>query len=875
MMASNHAQPEAAPQSGTTFVSRLKSWITSRQFLTFLGSLAIIAVISVAYFYPDDIEGHSLQQHDMQQGAANGQLTKEFKEATGETSWWTGSLFSGMPTFQISPSYPSNALFTWINSLMGLGLPAPANLLAMMMIGMFILLICMRLRWYVALIGAVAYGFSSYFVIIIGAGHIWKFITLAYIPPTIAGMVLCYRGCYLAGAALAAVAAMMQIASNHVQMTYYFLFVVVGFVVVYLIKAIRERTLARFGIATASLLAAAALAVCANLPSLYNTYEYSKETIRGGHSELTHAESANASDGLDRDYITQYSYGQAETFSLLIPNIKGGASAKPVGGEMKALSLYDLEDAQSYGVQPEVAQFLQFAGQYFGEPEGTNGPVYVGALIFALFLVGCIIVRGPMKWVLIVLTVLSICLALGRNMMWLTDLMIDYMPMYSKFRTPESILVIAEFTMPLMAALALERLLTVKDAATLYAKPLYIGFGIAMFFCLAAMVVPSVYGSVITESDRYIDRQITGYMMEAYGLNAADASMYGLSNPQIYDAVASLRYKMIETDALRSLLVCAFGLGFLLLYFRRKITAAVAAAGIGVVVLIDLFTVNKRYINSESFVADTTYASSQGIQPTDADKLILQDRDPNYRVMDIPRFQMPAPSYFHKAIGGYHAAKLTRYQDLIDKHLINVAMGQPDSADLNVLNMLNARYIVMGPGAQDVYPNPDALGNAWFVDSVLYVDGADAEMAELDRIDPATTAVADSKFKSILGESAAVSPSDTIMLTSYAPNRIAYRSRSARGGVGVFSEVYFPWGWEATIDGKAAEGIACVDYVLRGIRIPAGEHEIVMSFTPESVESTVSVATVSVIVIYTLVALALVAWLAGWGTPRRKEERQE
>ncbi len=872
MESSSKQQPAATPVSLTP-ARRLRSWITSRQLLTFLGSLVVIAIIAVAYFYPDDMAGHTLQQHDMQQGAANGQLTKEFKEATGETSWWTGSLFSGMPTFQISPTYPSNSLFSWINTVMGLGLPAPANLLAMMMIGMFILLICMRLRWYVALIGAVAYGFSSYFIIIIGAGHIWKFITLAYIPPTIAGMVLCYRGRYLAGAALAAVAAMMQIASNHVQMTYYFLFVVAGFVLVYLIKAIREHRLGRFGIATGALVVAAALAVCANLPSLYNTYEYSKQTIRGGHSELTRAEADNASDGLDRDYITQYSYGQAETFSLLIPNIKGGASAKPVGGQLKGLSLYDLDEAQSYGAHPEVAQFLQFAGQYFGEPEGTNGPVYVGALIFALFLVGCFIVRGPIKWVLIALTILSICLALGRNMMWLTDLMIDYMPMYSKFRTPESILVIAEFTMPLMAALALQQLLTVKGAATIYAKPLYIGFGITMFFCLAAMVVPSVYGDVITEADRYIDRQITEYMMQAYGLTAADASMYGLSNPQIYDAVASLRYSMIETDALRSLLVCAFGLGFILLYFHRKISAVIAAAGIGVVVLVDLFTVNKRYLDSESFVADTTYASSEGIQPTEADKLILQDRDPNYRVMDIPRFQMPEPSYFHKAIGGYHAAKLTRYQDLIDRHLIHVAMGQPDSTDLRVLNMLNARYIVMGPSAQDVYPNPDALGNAWFVDSIVYVGSADAEMAELDRIDPATTAVADSKFKSILGEAAAVAPTDTIVLTSYAPNRIAYRSRSARGGVAVFSEVYFPWGWEATVDGKAAEGIACVDYVLRGIRLPAGEHEVVMSFTPSSVESTVSVATVSVIVIYTLVALALLAWLTGWGTPRRREEQ--
>ena len=323
----------------------------------------------------------------------------------------------------------------------------------------------MKMKWYVALIGAIAYGFSSYFIIIIGAGHIWKFVTLAYIPPTIAGIILCYRGKYIAGGALAALFAMMQIASNHIQMTYYFAFVIFGFVVAYLIKAIKTKKVKQWVVSTGVLLFAGILAISANLPSLYNTYEYSKETIRGGHSELSQAKGNEngGKAGLDRDYITQYSYGGAETFSLLIPNIKGGASAKPIGGRMSALSLTDLPEVETLVKENKIKQHEQqvmhYLSQYFGEPEGTNGPVYVGAVICALFLLGCIIVKGPIKWMLIALTLLSIFLALGRNCMWLTDLFIDYMPMYSKFRAVESILVIAEFTMPLLAVMALQKLI--------------------------------------------------------------------------------------------------------------------------------------------------------------------------------------------------------------------------------------------------------------------------------------------------------------------------------------------------------------------------------------------------------------------------------
>lgn len=402
-------------------MEKIKQIFTSRRFWGVIASIVVMALVSLLYFYPDDVQGNVLRQHDMQQGAANGHEVQLYEQQTGETSRWTNALFGGMPTFQISPSYPSNSLFSWINKAMGLGLPYPADMLFMMMAGFFILLIALRMRWYVALIGAIGYGLSSYFIIIIGAGHLWKFITLAYIPPTIAGIVLCYRGRYLLGASLAALFAMLQISSNHVQMTYYFMFVIVGMVIAYAITAWREKQMRRWSKATGILAVAAALAVTANLPSLYNTYEYSKETIRGGHSELTKPGNDAIDGGLDRAYITQYSYGGAETFTLLIPNVKGGASIKPEQGRNILMSLDRLPDAQTMQLSDQDRYILSQLPQYFGEPELTNGPVYVGALIVALFLLGCVIVRGPMKWTMIVLTLLSIGLALGRNLMWLTD----------------------------------------------------------------------------------------------------------------------------------------------------------------------------------------------------------------------------------------------------------------------------------------------------------------------------------------------------------------------------------------------------------------------------------------------------------------------
>jgi len=857
-------------------MEKINQWLRSPRLWTVVASIAIMALVSFVYFYPDDVQGNVLMQHDTQQGLANGQEAAAYAAATGENSRWTGSLFSGMPTFQISPSYPSDTLFRWIHQAMGLWLPAPANLLMMMMVGFFILLMAMGMRWWVSLIGAIAYGFSSYFIIIIGAGHIMKFMTLAYIPPTIAGIVLAYRGRYLGGAALAALAAMMQIASNHVQMTYYFMFVIAGFVIAYLVKAVRQKQMAQWGKATGALAVAAVLAVAANMPNLYNTYEYSKETMRGGHSELTQPQGEQSTDGLNRDYITQYSYMPSENLTLLIPNVKGGASNRPAKGQNLPMSLAELDQTKEMVAEGRISadeqQYLGYMSQYFGDPEGTNGPVYVGAMIFALFLLGCTIVKGPLKWALVVLTVLSILLAMGRHFMTLTDLMIDYMPMYSKFRTVESILVIAEFTMPLLAAMALQQLFksdSPEEAWTRYRKPVLWSFGITLGLCLIGIIAPSFYGDIIGERDREIADYIAA-MLSQQGADAQMLQYYSLDNPRIYQAVETLREQLVATDAMRSFLIAGAGFGILMLWMRRRLSAGVAVVLVGIIICGDLFMVNKRYLSTDSFMP-RQLAQGEAFPLTDADRMILADTTTNYRVMNIPQFWQAGPSFRHKTVGGYHAAKLTRYQDLIDRHLSHFLNGTETDADWNVLNMLNARWIVDMKGQP--LQNPEAMGHAWLVSEIDYVATPDEEMEALSTINPAQKAVADKCFSEVLGKGVPVAENDTIRLTSYAPNRLTYHTESTAGNIAVLSEVYFPWGWHAEIDGKPVE-IGRVNYVLRAVRIPAGSHTLTMTFDPESLHTTTTAAYVAIALIY-LLCIGAVALAVTRACKTRKEDEAD
>lgn len=844
------------------------AWMRDSQTWGFFVSVAVMAIVAILFFYPDNFDGNSLSQADMTQGMANGEEARAYQEATGEKALWTNSLFSGMPTFQIAPSYPSNGLFAWINGLYGGFLPAPSNYLFMLMLGFLVLLYCMRVRWWVALVGALAWAFSSYYIIIIGAGHIWKLLTLSYIPPTIGGIILCYRGRYWLGAGVTALFAMMQLYSNHPQMSYYFAFVMAGVAIAALIDLAKAKKFKQWGIATGVIILAGCLAVGANLPSIYHTYKYAKETQRG-QSELAifnqqPADEAAPQDprlvgpptgGMAYSQIVGWSYGRAEMFSLLIPNVKGGGNAKPLNGHMTALTMNEVYGAENAPYTD--AQFLPYFSQYFNDSEGTNGPVYVGALICALFLLGCFVVRGPLKWALVVLTVLSCLLALGYNLRWFADLWIYHVPMFSKFRTIESILVIAEFTMPLLAVLALAKAVAPEDdgyefVTTPADKPdekrdkaltkgLYVSFGFCLLVCLVAMIAPGVFGSVITSSDQYLLDQVRQIYPENYN--------------SLVSTLTDLRHGMVRADAWHSFIFIALGGALLWAYMRRKdrrTFGVLASVGIGLLVLADLFAVDKRYVSHESFVErsifDDEAALPAALAPDAYDNIILQDTDLHYRVLDVPGLQSPNRSYRHKTLGGYHSAKLGRYDDLVKSG----TLLQP-----NVINMLNAKHVITGQPSMPYFVNNQALGNGWFVDTLTYVDGADAEYGALaDGLNTATSAVADKKFESVLGQAAPVDSTDKITLTKYTPNTLTYTTESKRGGVGVFSEIYFPWGWKATIDGQPAE-IGRANYVLRAVHLPAGKHELVMTFDPDSMGTTAAVAYACSTLVYLLLLMGI------------------
>ena len=816
-------------------------------------AIAVItfAAISWIYFYPNDVNGDVLQQHDIMQGAANSQETTAFQEQTGEKSWWTDALFGGMPTFQIAPSYEGTTMLSPASALYRLYFPTPVSWIFLLMLGFFLLMLAFKVKWYYAVLGAIGYAFSSYFFILMGAGHIWKLMVLAYIPPTIAGIVWCYRGKYLGGAAVAAFFAALQLASNHVQMTYYSMFLIVALVIAYLVKAIIDKKVGRWCIATAALAVAAVLALAANSPNLYLTYKYAQETMRGGHSELTPkgefaVNAKPTKGGLDKDYITQWSYGKGETFTLLIPNVKGGATIKPEHGGNRMLSLGETEKAEkmvnSGQMNQQDYQILSQFPQYFGDQPMTNGPVYVGALICALFLLGCLIVKGPVKWALLIATIISILLSWGHNMMWLTDWMIDHFPMYNKFRTVASILVIAEIAMPILAVLGLRELFKEPDGWRKHKVALLASFGLCAAICLLTAIAPGIFGHFSAEEHEQL---VASGQIQQY--------------PSVDAAIAAVRGALVSSDAWRSLIVILIGFAVIFGYLKGKLNEMVATLLVAGIVLVDMYAVNKRYIDSDSFTSHYDLPE-QSFAPRPADTQILQDKDMNYRVMDVQHFGEAMPSYFHKTVGGYHAAKLTRYNDLIN--------NQIGKNNMQVLNMLNTRYVIVDD--QNVQRNPEALGNAWFVDSLTYVDNADQEMAFLDNFNAARSAVADAKFKQQLGQASAVQPGDTIYETSYAPNHLTYKSHSANGGLAVFSEIYFPWGWKVTVDGKPVE-MGRVNYVLRALQLPAGDHEIDFKFAPDEVNKTQTWAKVAVVIIYLLLLLALNYALFGDKLFKKKE----
>ena len=808
--------------------------------------VVLFAVISFAYFFPADLDGRILYRHDASAGRGAGQEVSEYHERTGKVSRWTNATFSGMPTYQTAPSYQSTGVLNQVMKAYHLWLPENVWYVFAYLLGFYILLRAFDFRWHLAALGAIVWAFSSYFFIIIAAGHIWKVMALAYLPPLIAGLVWAYRGKLLRGFCVTALFSAFEIDANHVQMTYYYLFVIAAMVIAYGVDAVRRGQWKGFLRATGVCAAGALIGVLLNLSNLYHTWQYAQESMRG-KSELVKKNVTNqTSSGLDRDYITQWSYGIDETWTLLVPNAKGGASV-PLAANAKAMEKAD----------PNFMQIYQQMGQYWGDQPGTSGPVYVGAFVLMLFVLGLFIVKGPMKWALLGATVLSILLSWGHNFMPFTDFFLDYVPMYSKFRTVASILVIAEFTIPLLAMLALKRLVDEPDLMGKQMRWVYVSFGLTGGIALLFALMPTVFFSDF----------ISAAELEALKGIPADYLAPLESN------LRSIREGIFVADCWRSFWIIAIGMALLLLYRYRKLKAEYMVGAMVLLCLIDMWQVNKRYLNDGMFVEKSVREQAQPM--TETDRLILRDKDLDYRVLNLASntFNENETSYYHKSIGGYHAAKLRRYQDLIDNYIAPemqqlmsaLAKAGGDMTKVKgdsifpVLNMLNAKYFIVPLQNNKTVPiqNPYVLGNAWFVDKLNYVNNANQELEALGKLNLRHEAVADTRFKTVLGEATPQDSTSVVKLTAYAPNQLTYEVKSATGGVMVFSEIYYPE-WTATVDGKPIE-IGRADYVLRALKVDKGQHQVVLTFDPKSVKQTETVAYAAYVVLLLVVLFGLYA----------------
>ncbi|MBF1544369.1 MAG: YfhO family protein [Prevotella salivae] len=804
----------------------------------------IFAVISFAYFFPADLDGRILYRHDSSAGRGAGQETAEYHERTGKVSRWSNATFSGMPTYQTAPSYQSVSVLNQAVKAYHLWLPENVWYVFAYLLGFYILLRAFDFRQSLAALGSIVWAFSSYFFIIIAAGHIWKVMALAYLPPMIAGIVLAYRGKYLWGFIVTAIFAAFEVDANHVQMTYYYLFIILFMIIAYLVDAIRKKRMAQFVKATAVCAAGALIGILMNISNLYHTWQYAQESMRG-KSELVKKDAANqTSSGLDRDYITQWSYGVDETWTLLVPNAKGGASV-PLAANTEAMKKAD----------PNFMQIYQQLGQYWGDQPGTSGPVYVGAFVLMLFVLGLFIVKGPIKWALLAATILSILLSWGHNFMPFTNFFLDYIPMYSKFRTVASILVIAEFTIPLLAMMALKKIVDEPDLLTKKAKFVYISFGLTGGIALLFALMPTLFFSDFISSQE----------LEAFKSIPAEYLSPLESN------LRSIRESIFTADCWRSFWIIVIGTLLLFLYKFKKLKAKYMVGAIAILCLIDMWQVNKRYLNDEMFVEKSVREQAQPM--TQTDRQILQDKSLDYRVLNLASntFNENETSYYHKSIGGYHAAKLRRYQELIDayispemqKMMPAIAKAGGDMTKVNgdslfpVLNMLNAKYFIVPLQANQTVAieNPYVYGNAWFVDKVTYVKNANEELDALGKLNLRHEAVADARFQSQLGESKNQDSTSIVKLTAYEPNQLTYDVRSATGGIVVFSEIFYPE-WTATVDGKAVE-IGRVDYVLRALNVDKGHHKVVLTFDPKSVKQTETVAYLSYGVLLLVVLFAV------------------
>lgn len=763
-----------------------------KKYLPHLAAILLFVVLTITYLAPIVFENKDLIQGDVINVQGWGKDLHDYHRETGKYALWSNSMFSGMPA-NYTCMAPFFNIFSYIANVIIFVFPGNLALIFLYLTGFYIFLISIGCKPWLSVIGAIAYAFASYNIIIIGAGHVNKCLVMSTMAPILGGIILCYRRKYLWGSIIALIFTGLNIVWSHQQISYYLLIIILLLAIAYLIYAIKNHTLKDYFKSSAILIVIAALGIAPELGKLISTADYTKETMRGGAVLQTNAQGEKESSGLEIDYAFGWSYGKGETMTLLIPNFYGSSTHHNLGTDSE---FYNVLKKAGHGSQ--AARYSKYAPTYWGDQPGTDGPVYVGAIICFLFVLGLIIIKGPEKWWLLAATIVSIILSWGKNA-GINEFLFYHLPLYNKFRTPSMALIIAELTMVTTAILAVKEILENKENREKYFRPLYISAGIAGGTCL----IFALMGGILLSFSGPMDGNYANF-------------------PELLNALVSDRKKMLSSDSWRSFILILLAAGALRFYLKKSLNVTYLLIITGILIFFDLWTVDKRFINHDSFVPQK---EALEIVATEADKQILQDKDPNYRVLNLTSstFQESRTSYFHKSIGGYSPAKLRRYQDIIDYHF---------SGNINqqVLSMLNGKYIIVptqqGPQVQR---NPSVLGNAWFVNELKWVNSPDEEIVALKDFDPSQTAFIDKEWQNTLdGWETLQHEKDSaayIRLTDYAnPGNLFYESSSTMPHLAVFSEVFYKT-WRAYIDGEEAPLIR-VNYILRGLKVPAGDHKI-------------------------------------------------
>ena len=812
----------------------------SRDVLFHIGIFIFFIILAYAYMSPL-LEGKVLKTPDIEHWKGMSKELVDYRNETGKEALWTDSMFGGMPGYLISVKYKGN-IASSLHQIYHKIFPF-ASMLILYLIGFYILLSSLKMNRWLSLIGAIAFGFSSYFLIILGAGHNSKASAIGYLPIVIAGVLMAFRGKPIKGGLLFALAFSLELLSSHLQITYYGFLMLAIYVIIQFIYAVKEKALAVFFKALLFLAAGAIIAVGMNFSRLYTTWEYSKHTIRSP-SELT-SNKTNQTSGLDKDYVVQWSEGIGETLTLLIPNFMGGSTSTgaPANGETyQLLRQHNIKNPRNV---------VNSVIMYHGDKPGTAGPYYFGAIVLFLFILGLFVVKGPIKWWLLSATVVSIVFSWGKNVMGLTSFLLDYLPLYNKFRAPEMTLVIAEIAMPLLGFWALNDIIAGKVDKKEFKKGFTWAFALTGGLSFLLFIAPGMAGSFSAPFDsNYPDWLMPGILAD--------------------------RKAMLKADALRTFLFVALGAGLLYFWHLKKVNKTVLFVGLGFLILIDLWAVDKRYLNNDNFVSKRQAENPFPEMPVD--KAILKDKAISYRVLPLQNpFQDARASYYHKNVGGYHAAKLRRYNEFIEHELVPEmslmiqglrASSPPDSifAPLSGINMMNTKYIIYDLNSAPLL-NPDALGNAWFVNGYKMVNNADEEIAALKDFNPAQEAIVDKRFAQFVeGKTFHKDTTGSVKLVEYEPNYLKYTAKASSEQLVVFSEVYYDKGWEAFIDGKQVSYFR-VDYVLRALVMPAGEHTIEFKFKPKSyyVGNKISLAS----------SLLLILAIVGYGFSEYKKWRKK